>query len=286
LRLRVGILLGIVPFILIGAALASPWFSIHAVGPDFRTVGPDGPTPEDETRQLDGEWTLFQFRFFNETWNERDLNPEPGWVTSTIEGDGSDPQTAEVYLETTIAMVAGIGALFLGLYGMYNIAARDRYRWFTSASFFLAAVLFIGGCYHYGMDMPDAMWSDATSGDSHTFGALFEPYIDPEGGEPGYYFEFDGGYPADDPRLREQLQYGPGSGWWLAGAAGIFCLIASAVLVAAPTYEMERGDPGETYEVVRYVPIPTVTNVRRRRRYPKRMPAVSRNSPTYKRRKE
>jgi hypothetical protein len=281
----VGILLGIVPFILIGSALAGSWFSIHAVGPDFRTIGPDGPEPEDERRQLDGDWSLFQFRFFNETWNDRDLDPGPGWTKTSITDDGVDVFAQEVYMETIIAMFAGIGALVLGVFGMWNIARFDRYRWFTSASFFLAAVLFIGGCYHYSMEMPAAMYSDASSGDPHTFGALFEPFIDPEGGEPGYYFEFDGGYPADDPTLAEQLQYGPGIGWWMAGAAGIFALIASAVLVAAPSLEEEKKESTETYEVVRYVPIPTLTNVKRRRRYPKRMPAVSRNSPTYKRRK-
>ncbi|UCC94018.1 MAG: hypothetical protein JSW25_04985, partial [Thermoplasmata archaeon] len=97
MRLRVGILLGIVPFILIGAALASSWYSIHAVGPDFRTVGPDGPEPWDERRQLDGEWTLYEFRYFNETWDERDMNPAPGWVTSSIKGEGRDPHAYEVY---------------------------------------------------------------------------------------------------------------------------------------------------------------------------------------------
>ncbi|UCC93536.1 MAG: hypothetical protein JSW25_02415, partial [Thermoplasmata archaeon] len=205
--------------------------------------------------------------------------------TSSIKGEGRDPHAYEVYRETSIVMVAGIGALLLGVYGMWNIAVHDRYRWFTSASFFLAAVLFIGGCYHYGMEMPTAMWSDASSGDAHTFGSLFSPYIDPEGGEPGYYFEFDGGYPSDEPTLGEQLQYGPKAGWWMAGAAGIFALITSAVLVAAPSLEREKGEASETYEVVRYVPIPTVTNVKRRRRYPKRMPAISRNSPGYKRQK-
>ncbi|NIP35368.1 MAG: hypothetical protein GWN18_00480, partial [Thermoplasmata archaeon] len=44
-------------------------------------------------------------------------------------------------------------------------------------------------------------------------------------------------------------------------------------------------EEGHVREVVRYVPIPTVGELRRRRRYPKRMPAVSRNSPSYKRRK-
>jgi hypothetical protein len=279
----VGILLGIVPFILILSALPAAWYSVHAVGPDFRTVGPDGPTPDDETRQLDGEWTLFRFRFFNGTWEETNVNPEPGWQTRTIQGDGADTYASEVYRETIIAMVAGIGALLLGAFGLWNIAVHDRFRWFTSASFFLAAVLFLGGCYHFGMEMPGGMWSDAALGNPHTFGALFEPYIDPEGGQPGYYFEFDGGYPSDRPTNREQLQYGPRSGWWLAGAAGIFALIASAVLVAAPSFREEQTEAENTYEVVKYVPVPTVTNLKRRRRYPKRMPAVSRNSPTYKR---
>lgn len=291
MRLRIGILLGIVPFILVLSAMPAGWFAIHAVGPDFRTVGPDGPTPADERRQLDGQWTLYEFRFFNETWNDQDQNPSGKWYRFPIIGDdgsasGPDEYAGEVFIGTALAMGAGIGALFLGVFGMWNIARYDRYRWFTAASFFLAAVLFIGGCYHFGMSLPGAMWSDASVYQEETFGGLFEPYIDPEGGEPGYYFEFDGGYPNDDPGLGEQLQYGPGSGWWLAGAAGIFALIASAVLVAAPSLETEKQAEGPTYEVVRYVPVPAVTNIKRRRRYPKKMPAVSRNSPSYKGRKD
>ena len=291
MRLRVGIVLGIVAFILVLSALPASWFSIHAVGPDFRTVGPDGPTPEDETRQLDGQWTLYEFRYYNVTWETTDSTPQGRWRTYPIhdatgdEGTGPNDDARAVISMVTINLGAGIMALLLGMFGVWNIARRDRFRWFTAASFFLAALLFLVACYHMGMGLPDAMWSDSSSGHEDSYGALFAPYIDPEGGEPGYYFEFDGGYPADEPWLREQLQYGPGSGWWLAGAAGIFALMASAVLVAAPSLREEMEGSGKTFEVVRYVPVPTVTNIKRRRRYPKRMPAVSRNSPTYKRRK-
>ncbi|NIP35369.1 MAG: hypothetical protein GWN39_00490, partial [Thermoplasmata archaeon] len=225
MRLRVGILLGIVPFILIFSAIPAGWWSVHTVGPDFRTVGPDGPDADDERRQLDGAWSLTEFRFYNATWEGQDSNPSGKWQITPIQ-EGGDPASsvngdaAEVYRETILLMAAGIGALCLGAFGMWNIARNDRYRWFTTASLFLAAVLFLGGCYNYGMSLPGAMFSDSTEAGNQSFGGLFEPYIDPEGGEPGYYFEFDGGYPADDPRLGEQLQYGPGMGWWLAGAAG------------------------------------------------------------------
>jgi len=288
LRLRAGILLGIIPFILILGALPSTFYTIHTVGPDFRTVGPDGPEPEDETRQLDGEWTMFQFRFYNQTWEGQDADPRDRWNTTSIGSGGTGPNAAagDIYTGITVAMAAGILALCFGALGVWNIATRDRFRWFTAASFFLAAVLFLGACYVYSMSLPDAMFSDASAGDPETFGALFAPFIDPEGGEPGYYFEFDGGYPNTDPRLREQLEYGPGLGWWMAGAAGIFALIASSVLVAAPTIEQEREGTPRTTEVVRYVPVPTVTETKRRRRYPKRMPAVSRNSPSYKRKRK
>jgi hypothetical protein len=291
LRLRAGIVLGIIAIILVLSALPASWYSIHAVGPDFRTVGPDGPVPEDETRQLDGQWTLYEFHFYNATWEDTDSSPEGRWETSPIrdgtgeEGTGPNDDAREVISVVTIALGTGIGALLLGTFGIWNIAREDRFRWFTAASFFLAAVLFLGACYHMGMGLPEAMRSDSYSGHEDSYGALFAPYIDPEGGEPGYYFEFDGGYPAEEPWLREQLQYGPGSGWWLAGAAGIFALMASAVLVAAPSLRDEMEGTGKALEVVRYVPVPTVTNVKRRRRYPKRMPAVSRHSPIYKRRK-
>jgi hypothetical protein len=289
LRLRLGIMLGIVPFILVLSAIPAGWFNIHTVGPDFRTVGPDGPGPDDERRQLDGVWTLNQFRSYNATWQGQDADPSGKWRTQPIQSEGG-PDTAvnghaaEVYAETVLLLVAGIWALSLGALGMWNIARHDRWRWFTAASFFLAAVLFLGGCYHYAMSLPDAMWSDTSVGGGESFGAMFDPYIDPEGGEPGYYFEFDGGYPNDDPSLGEQLQYGPGAGWWLAGAAGIFALIASAVLVAAPSLQEEVDGEGHVQEVVRYVPVPTVGDLKRRRRYPKRMPAVSRNSPGQRRR--
>jgi hypothetical protein len=280
-------MLAIVPFVLILLALGGSWWGVHCVGPDFRTLGPDGPGPDDERRQLDGMWTLFEFNFYNATWEGQDSDPQ--WRTSDIQEDGGpstslNGRAAEVYQETILTMAAGIGALCLGAVGLWNITFHDRYRWFTTASFFLAAVLFIGGCYHYGMNLPGAMWSDASVSGGQSFGALFEPYIDPEGGEPGYYFEFDGGYPADDPRLGEQLQYGPRLGWWLAGTAGIFSLIASAVLVAAPSMRDEMDEEGHVQEVVRYVPVPTVGDLKRRRRYPKRMPAVSRNSPGQRRR--
>lgn len=294
MRLRVGIVLGIVAFILVLSALPATWYSIHTVGPDFRTVGPDGPTPEDETRQLDGQWSLYEFRFYNVTWERTDTSPEGRWRTypihedTTGNGTGPNDNAGDVFTGVTITLGAGIVALLLGTFGAWYIAKRDRYRWFTASSFFLASVLFLGACYHMGMGLPDAMLTDSLNGHADSYGALFEPYIDPEGrgGGPGYYYEFDGGYPADEPRLREQLQYKPLIGWWLAGTAGIFALMASAVLVGAPCLEEELDGTGKTFEVVRYVPVPTVTNIKRRRRYPKRMPAVSRNSPTYKRRKQ
>ncbi len=288
MRLLVGIVLVVMAFMLaLGAPLAS-FYHVHTVGPDFRTVGPDGPTDEDETRQLDGEWTLTGYRLSNITW-DRDMNPgDRDWEQYPFYGEGSDiinERGKEVYVETGVALLAGVAVMGIGSIGVWYVTRRDRYRWFTAASFFLAGVLFVGGCYHFATALPEAMWSDSSNGED-SFGGFFSPYIDPEGGEPGYYFEFAGGYPSDETWLREQLQYGPRSGWWLMGAAGIAALVASAVLVGAPSWSEEVEATGPTIEVVRYVPVPTVTNLRKRRRYPKRMPAVSRDSPTYRRGRE
>lgn len=288
MRLLVGIVLVVIAFILVLFAPMASFYNVHTVGPDFRTVGPDGPTDEDETRQLDGEGYLTGYRLSNLTW-DRDMDPrERDWEAYSFYGSSSDAISGrgrEVYVETGVALVAGVIALGLGSCGIWNVARRDRYRWFTAASLFLAGVMFVGGCYHFANSLPEAMWSDSTDYPG-SFGGFFSPYIDPEGGEPGYYFEFSGGYPSEEPWLREQLQYGPRSGWWLMGAAGIAALVSSAVLVGAPSWLEERESTGPTVEVVRYVPVPTVTNLRRRRRYPKRMPAVSRNSPTYRRGRE
>lgn len=288
MRLLGGIVLVVIAFVLVLASPLATFYHVHTVGPDFRTVGPDGPTDEDETRQLDGEWTLTGYQLSNITW-DRDMNAwERDWDQYSFYGEGSDivnERGRKVYVETGAALVAGVVALGLGSFGIWNVAQRDRYRWFTAASLFLAGVMFAGGCYHFATALPEAMWSDSTSGVG-SFGDFFAPYIDPEGGEPGYFFEFSGGYPSEDSWLREQLQYGPGYGWWLMGAASIAALVASAVMIGAPSWNVERESTGPTIEVVRYVPVPTVTNLRKRRRYPKRMPAVSRNSPTYRKGRE
>jgi hypothetical protein len=283
-------MMGTAAIILVLMSLPATWYQVHVVGPNFNFIGPDGPEPEDEKRQLRGRWYLGSYKLSEQIWDTDSRTVPDIWTPYDLYGqeDGTqlvNEHAREVYAETTIFVAGGIAALGVAAFGTWNVAMKDRYRWFTTATYFLAAVLLIGGCYHYGMGLPEAMWSDSASGHEDSFGLVFSPYIDPEGGEPGYYFEFDGGYPNNDPRFSEQLDYGPGIGWWLAGAAGIMALLTSAVMVAAPSIVKEREGATQTVEVVRHVPVPTVTNVRRQRRYPKRMPAISRNSPTYKRRR-
>ena len=52
----------------------------------------------------------------------------------------------------------------------------------------------------------------------------------------------------------------------MAGIGGTFAILTGLVLVGAPQYAPRpRADP-KTVEVVRYVPVPSVTSLRLRRR--------------------
>lgn len=288
MRLRIGLALATFAVLALLFALPSTFYNIHVVGPNFDMVGPDGPTPEDEVRQLDGRWTLWSYTGANSTFQTGSDRFEEPLTVVTFYGDegGSlpDSQALEVYQNTLVVVMAALVAFSLAAVGTWNVARHGRFQMFTAASFFLVAVLLLGGCFYFGTGLPAAMHADSTGGGADSFGGTFSPFIDPEGGEPGYYFEFSGGYPNQDPNLREQLQYGPGGGWWMAGAAGILALITAGVMVGAPNWEaMKEGTSDRTVEVVRYVPIPTATTERRKRKYPYRMPAISRNTPMRKR---
>ncbi|NIP34447.1 MAG: hypothetical protein GWN18_05875, partial [Thermoplasmata archaeon] len=87
--------------------------------------------------------------------------------------------------------------------------------------------------YNFGSEMPGAMAADAVTEQEGTFSLEFDQYLDPDEGEPGYYSEFAGGYPDNDPRNMEQLSFGPGAGWYLAGIGGVFAILTGLVLVAA-----------------------------------------------------
>jgi len=127
LRLLGGIVLVVIAFVLVLASPLATFYHVHTVGPDFRTVGPDGPTDEDETRQLDGEWTLTGYQLSNITW-DRDMNAwERDWDQYSFYGEGSDivnERGRKVYVETGAALVAGVVALGLGSFGIWNVARR------------------------------------------------------------------------------------------------------------------------------------------------------------------
>jgi hypothetical protein len=244
-------------------------------------VGVPEPVETEEIRELNGDFSLWDYRITNETFQAPpERYEDPMWVSSMGEPEVQIPNenAIEVYEGTTVAIAGAIVALSLGAFGAWNIAKYDRYRWFTAASFMLGALLLLGSCFFFGTQLPDAMETDAATGLEESFGIPFEDYIDPDS-DYGYYFEFSGGYPNEDPRASEQLSYGPGSGWWLAGTGGVFAILAGAMLVGAPQWIPLKRNRPQTREVLRYVPVPTVANLRVRRRYPKKMPAVNRMSP-------
>lgn len=291
MRLRLGLVLGTIAIVLVLSALPASWYHINVVGPNFIAAMEVQEDPlETEIREIDGEWGLRNYRISDSSWQQPpELTDDPMWVQPLYEdtpGPSPNANAQAVYMDTTVAVGAAVVALGLGAFGAWNIARHDRYRWFTTASFFLAAVLLVGACAHFSTALPGAMAEDAAVGSEEYFGAAFEPYLDPDGGDPGFYAEFDGGYPNNDPRNSEQLSYGPGAGWWMAGAGGVLALITAGVLVAAPQWRTLKRDRPATVEVVRYVPVPTVPSIREGRRYPRRMPAISRAStldPRYRR---
>ncbi len=283
MRLRIGLILGTIAIVLVLSALPATWYHVNVVGPNFLAAMEVQQDPADaEVRQLEGECGLSNYHISDSSWQQPPPLMDDPMTVVPMYGDTPEPgpnaNAQAVYKGTTVAISAAVFALIAGAFGAWNIARHDRHRMFTAASFFLAAVLLVGGCVYFSTELPGAMAADAAAGNEDTFGVAFEPYIDPEGGEPGYYNEFSGGYPNNDPRNREQLQYGAGAGWWLAGAGGVLALITAGLFVGAPQWQSLKRERATPLEVVRYVPVPTVTDLRPRRRYPRRMPAVSRNS--------
>ena len=282
MRLRIGLVLATIAIVAVLFALPASWYHIHVVGPNFLVAMEVNEDPMDqEIRELEGEWNLGNYQISNSTWRAPpELYSDPLTVVPMYE-ETDEPvpnANAQAVIEnTTVAIVAAVFILGLAVFGAWNIARHDRYRMFTAASFLLAGVLLIGACMYMGTEMPSALAADSASGHEDNFGIAFEAYIDPEGGEAGFYNEFSGGYPDNNPRNAEQLDYGPGAGWWLAGFSGVLALITAGLFVGAPNWQPLKKESTAPIEVVRYVPVPTVTSLRQRRRYPRRMPAVSRD---------
>jgi hypothetical protein len=234
-------------------------------------IGVNDPGEDEDIRELNGEWNLRNYVINNQTW---EAPPEAFCEPMTVmpifdQGDPNVPvpneNAAEVVRSTSVATVAAVMFLGFAAFGAWNIARHDRYRIFTAASFILAGILLVGGVYNFGAAMPEAMAADAETDLDGTFSLEFEPYLAPEEGEPGFYDDFSGGYADNNPRNSEQLAFGPGSGWWLAGIGGVLAVVSGLVLVGAPQYT-PRTKRTKTVEVVRYVPVPSATNLRLRRR--------------------
>jgi hypothetical protein len=230
------------------------------------------PTPDDDIRELQGEWNLRNYVINNQTWEAPPERFEEPMTVMPIfeEVDPNAPpppnaNAAEVVQSTTIATVGAVIALGLGAFGAWNIARFNRFRLFTAASFILAGLLLVGAVANFGTEMPGAMAADAATEQEGTFSLEFDQYLDPDEGEPAYYSEFSGGYPDNNPRNMEQLSFGPGAGWYLAGLGGVMAILTGVVLVAAPMYSA-RPKKERTVEVVRYVPVPSVSTLRLRRR--------------------
>jgi hypothetical protein len=287
MRLRIGLALATVAILCVLTALPAAWYGLNVVGPNFMIVGVNEDPHDGEIRELNGEWSLWDYEISNSTFRERLPDPmeyeDPMFVAPVTDEEIQPPNAnaIDVVSNTSVLASGAVIVMALGVFGAWNIARYDRFRAFTSASFFLAALLLLGACFYFGSSLPDAMQADAATGDEYAFGYEFEKYVDTDGELPAYYNDFSGGYPDQTEFDGEQLQYGPGSGWWLAGSGGILALVASAVLFGAPQWQPLRRKSTQVKEVLRYVPVPTVATLRQRRRYPKRMPAVNRVSPGY-----
>jgi len=272
MRLHVGLVLGTIAIVAVLCALPAPWYHVHVVGQNFMGVGVNEPSDDVEIRELEGEWNLRNYVINNQTWEAPpERFEEPMTVMPIFEPEDPDEpspnaQAAEVVQTTTVATVGAVVALALGAFGAWNIARLGRYRLFTGASFVLAGILLVGGAYNFGAELPEAMAADADTGLDGTFSLEFEPYLNPDEGDPAFYDEFSGGYADNSERNTEQLSFGPGSGFWLSGIGGVLAAIAGLFLVGAPQYTPKPKGQPKTVEVVRYVPVPTLSNLRLRRR--------------------
>ncbi len=263
MRLQVGIVLACVAAVAIICALPAPWYQIHVVGPNFENAMMLGEDPLDtEVRQLDGQWTLWDYELNNATFNPPpERFEEPMSVVDFTSGDPDNPNAnvLEVYHATSAMVVGGVVAFAAAAFGAYNVARHDRFRWFTAASMLLAAILLFAAPAYFGFELPGAFDADASTGSPEAFGAAYSPYIDQTAGPPPFYQDFSGGYPNTDARAAEQLEYGPGLGFYMAGIGAVLAIIAGAFLFGAPQWGSARAT-ARPREIYRYVPVPVVAN--------------------------
>jgi hypothetical protein len=279
-RLQVGIVLACVAAVAIICALPAPWYQIHVVGPNFDNAMMAGEEPLDgELRQLDGQWTLWDYELNNATF---DLPPpqscEPMSVVDFTASDPANPNAnaLEVYHATSAMVVGGAIAFAAAAFGAYNVARHDRFRWLTAASMLLAAILLFAAPAYFGFELPGAISDDASTGSPDAFGAAYSPYIDQSAGPPPFYPDFSGGYPNADARDAEQLEYGPGLGFYMAGIGAVLAIIAGAFLFGAPQWGSARANV-RPREIYRYVPVPVVANAPPVQRYPRRARGIDYN---------
>jgi len=273
MRLRVGLVLCSVATVMVLCALPASWYHITVVGPDYTNAMQVGePDQDTELRELNGDWSLWKHELTDEPFQV----PPPQYtdpLTVNLYGDDEmqDPNAnaIDVYSSTSAMVVAGAIGMAAAAFGAFNIARHDRWRAFTAASFVLAGVLLLAAPAYFGTELPSAMARDASTGDPLAFGAEYTPYINPDTVTPGFYKDLSGSYLHQTVDSQEQLTYGPGIGWFLSGAAAVLCLIAAGVVYGASQWR-PLGTRKPTREVLRYVPVPVVTNASTVPRYTRR----------------
>ncbi len=282
MRLQVGLLVAAIAAATVLCALPAPWYSIRVVGPNFEDAMVLGvPAEDQEIRELEGEWSLWKYELANSSFAPAvppppppgEVNPynDPLTVTFLTEADVKQPNAAtlEVYSSTSALFVSGMAAVAAASFGAYNVARRGKWRAFTGATYVLGAVLLFAAPAYFSAELPDAMREDAEGGDEASFGAAYEPYIEPETPIVGYYVDFSGGYNNDDPFASEQFSYGSGVGWALAGLSAGLCVLAGALLYGAPQWGSVKA-PIRPREVYKYIAVPVVTGAPHVPRYPRR----------------
>jgi hypothetical protein len=272
-RLQAGILLAAIAAAAILCTLPAPWYNVYVVGPNFEEAMRVGEPPLDqEIRVLDGTWTVWDYELNNATFSAPLPEfTEPMSVYTFGEDEREvDPNANvnEVYATTSGLVVSGSLAFLAAAVGSYQVARNGRWRMFTAASMLLAGILMFAAPAYYGFELPGAMADDAARGDPLAFGAAYEPYIDSTAGPPPFYGDFEGGYDAP-AGASEQLEYGPGVGWYLSGFAAVMSVLAGALLFGAPQWGSAKATP-RPREIYRYVPIPIITGAPHVPRYPRR----------------
>ena len=271
-RLQAGILLAAIAAAAIVCALPAPWYNVYVVGPNFENAMQAGePADQQEVRQLDGTWTMWDYELNNATFAAPPPQfTEPMSVYTFGDDAGKvDPNAnvKEVYATTSGLVVSGAFAFVAAAVGAYQVSRNGKWRMFTAASMLLAGILLFAAPALYGFELPGAMADDAATGDPMAFGAAYEPYIDSTAGPAPFYGDFSGGYGAPEG-ASEQLEYGPGVGWYLSGFAAVMSVLAGALLFGAPQWGSAKAAP-RPREVYRYVPVPIVTAAPRVPRYPR-----------------